>query len=94
MSVIVPDSIPATQVQLPPLPAKSSIANVSISAYQDVGKLTLEYILKKVSKKNDLSWKISYIHPLNHQREELCYIRSVYPGILLETNILLINYTL
>ena len=51
ISIMAPDHSPATQVQFPPLPAKYSAATVSSPAFQYDAKITLQYILKKLSNK-------------------------------------------
>ena len=51
ISVMAPGTSPAPQFQLTPLPAKYSVANVSIPASQGAEKVTMQSIFKKVSKK-------------------------------------------
>ena len=50
MLVMAPDPSPAPQVQLNPLPYQYSADNVSSPASKSAAKVTLQFILKKVSK--------------------------------------------
>ena len=77
MSVMAPDTIPAPKVQLTPLPDQASAVTLSSPSSQAVAKVTLQSIMKRVSKKNDSAQKQSNIHPPNQLRGELYNSRTV-----------------
>ena len=68
---------PDIQVQLTPLPTQFSAATVSIPYYQTMSKVTLKFILKKVTNKNELARQLSNLNPLNHLIGDLCYSQIV-----------------
>ena len=83
MSVMAPDPRPDPQVQLTPLPAQDSAATVSISYSKVVAKLTMQLILKKLSKnKLFVPTTISSTSPKPPERRAMSQPYSItwYPG--------------